>query len=233
MTYSAPTSRFAASSQPVSPIVAFWNDTLAPKFLTYRHILEGGLSRHSAKVFPRLDIREGEHVLDVGCGFGDTTRSLARIVGQNGHVTGVDCCPDFLDRAKSDLDASGLGNVIYRVADVETGLPEQRYDSVFARFGTMFFVDPVAGLRKINASLKPGGRMTHIVWRDRSENPWLSSARSVLLKHLPQPDADAPSCGPGPFSMADPELVGAQMKDAGFINIAFERIDAKVLVGAP
>lgn len=222
---------FEASGRPASPIVEFWNHTLAPKFLTYRHILEGGLSRHSAQVFPRLDIQMGEQVLDVGCGFGDTTLSLARLVGQSGHVTGVDCCPDFLDLAQSDQDASGLGNVTFSVADVESGLPEQRYDSVFARFGTMFFVNPVAGLRQIHASLRPGGRMTHIVWRDRSENPWLSAARSVLLEHLPQPDADAPSCGPGPFSMADPELVGAQMKAAGFIDIAFEKIDAKVLVG--
>ncbi|PSL17792.1 class I SAM-dependent methyltransferase [Shimia abyssi] len=224
-------SRFGSSGTPVSPIVEFWNNTLAPKFLTYRHILEGGLSRHGDQVFPLIDIRKGERLLDVGCGFGDMTLALARKVGQCGHVTGVDCCPDFLNVAQSDLDVSGLGNVTYHVADAESGLPKQRFDSIFARFGTMFFVNPVAGLHSMCTALRPGGRMTHIVWRDRSENPWLDAARSVLLEHLPQPETDAPSCGPGPFSMADPKLVCTQMKAAGFMDISFQKIDAMVLVG--
>ncbi|MCK0171739.1 class I SAM-dependent methyltransferase [Aliiroseovarius sp. S1123] len=216
---------------PVSPIVEFWNDVLAPKFLTYRHILEGGLSRHSAQVFPRLEIQNGAQVLDVGCGFGDTTLALARMVGTSGHVTGVDCCPDFVNVAQSELRSSGLANANFHVADAEVHLPEQQYDSVFARFGTMFFVNPVSGLRTMRKALRPGGRLTHIVWRHRAENPWLAAARSVLLEHLPQPDADAPCCGPGPFSMADPTLVRTQMEAAGFTDISFEKIDAQVLVG--
>ncbi|WP_282181920.1 class I SAM-dependent methyltransferase [Aliiroseovarius marinus] len=228
MTKIDPTIPFAV---PISPIVEFWNDVLAPKVLTYRHILEGGLSHHSAQVFPRLEIQNGARVLDVGCGFGDTTLELARKVGPMGHVTGVDCCPDFVDIAQTELRSSGLGNVEFHVADAEANLPEQQYDSVFARFGTMFFVNPVSGLRTVRKALRPGGRLTHIVWRQRAENPWLAAARSVLLEHLPQPDANAPSCGPGPFSMADPTLVRNQMEAAGFTDISFEKIDAQVLVG--
>ncbi|NDW53835.1 class I SAM-dependent methyltransferase [Aliiroseovarius sp. PrR006] len=216
---------------PVSPIVEFWKDVLAPKFLTYRHILEGGLSRHSAQVFPRLEIQNGARVLDVGCGFGDTTLALARMVGPKGHVSGIDCCPDFVDVAQTELQSSEIGNAEFHVADAENNLPERQYDNVFARFGTMFFVNPVSGLRTMRKALRPGGRLTHIVWRQRAENPWLAAARSVLLKHLPQPDADAPSCGPGPFSMADPAVVRTQMEAAGFTDISFEKIDAKVLVG--
>jgi len=218
-------------SAPASPIVEFWNDILAPKFIAYRHILEGGLARHSDQVFPRLDIGDGDRILDVGCGFGDSTLTLAKAVGPQGSVTGVDCCPDFLSVAQSELSRSGPSNVDFRVADAEAGLPQSRYDMVFARFGTMFFANPVNGLRNLRDALRPGGRVAHIVWRTRDENPWLAAARSVLLRHLPQPDADAPSCGPGPFSMAEPELVRRQMRAAGFYGIAFERIDAPVLVG--
>jgi hypothetical protein len=80
-------------------------------------------------------------------------------------------------------------------------------------------------------SLKPGGRMTHIVWRRREDNPAWQTAKDIALKYLPEPGADADTCGPGPFSMGNPEVVEAQMKGAGYENISFERVDEKVLVG--
>src|SRR6185369_14954813 len=49
--------------------VRFWNDVLAPKFIRFKHILVDGLSHHSEAVFPSLPVNEGDHVLDVGCGF--------------------------------------------------------------------------------------------------------------------------------------------------------------------
>ena len=52
--------------------VDFWNEVLVPKFVKYRHILVGGLAHHSAKILPSLDIGDGDSVVDVGCGFGDT-----------------------------------------------------------------------------------------------------------------------------------------------------------------
>jgi hypothetical protein len=70
-----------------------------------------------------------------------------------------------------------------------------------------------------------------IVWRDMADNPWLGAAKAVALKHLPQPGDDARTCGPGPFSMADQELVTAQMKAAGYTDIHFERVDAPVRMG--
>jgi hypothetical protein len=56
--------------------------------------------------------------------------------------------------------------------------------------------------------------MTMIVWRTRADNPWLTLAKEVLLRHLPPVKEDAASCGPGPFSMADPESVTRQLRIA-------------------
>ena len=216
---------------PASPLVEFWNDILVPKCLAYQHILVGGLSRHSDHVFPDLPVHQGQNILDVGCGFGDTAIALARKTGPAGHVLGVDCCPAFLERARQYADQSQASNVGFACADAERFLPRGSFDQVFSRFGTMFFANPVAGLRNMRQALKPGGRLTHIVWRQRTDNPWLAAARDVLLEMLPQPDDNAPSCGPGPFSMADPDLTRNQMAAAGFHDITFKRIDAMVLVG--
>jgi ubiquinone/menaquinone biosynthesis C-methylase UbiE len=214
-----------------SPLVDFWNDTLAPKFIRYRHVLEGGLSRHSEIVFPMLGVAQGQRILDVGCGFGDTAIALARATGPMGAVLGVDCCQAFLDLARQEAAQDQVSNVTFCCADVEQGLDEPQFDMVFARFGTMFFANPVAGLRAIRTCLKPGGRLAHIVWRQRVDNPWLITARDILRQFLPAPGEDAVTCGPGPFSMADEAVTRAQMEAAGFTDIRFERVDAKVLVG--
>lgn len=214
-----------------TPFVQFWNEVLAPKFIRFKHILVGGLSRHSEVVFPTLPVRRGDQVLDVGCGFGDTAIRLAEMVGPTGQVIGVDCCDAFLDHARAEVRARGLSNVCFSRADAEIALPTNQFDFVFARFGTMFFANPVAGLRNMRKALRPGGRMVHIVWRDRADNPWLSMAKDVVLRFLPPPGADAQTCGPGPFSMADEAMVRAMMKSAGYSDIEFRRVDAPVMVG--
>jgi ubiquinone/menaquinone biosynthesis C-methylase UbiE len=211
--------------------VQFWNTVLAPKFIRFRHILVGGLTLHSEAIFPTLPVRLGDRALDVGCGFGDTAIKLARLVGPKGEVVGVDCCDAFLEIADKDIRASGLTNIRLMRGDAEIALPPDEFDFVFARFGTMFFANPVAGLRNMRRSLRPGGRMVHIVWRNRADNPWLSMARDVVLRFLPPPGPDALTCGPGPFSMSDEATVRAMMKVAGYADVEFRRVDAPVFVG--
>lgn len=214
-----------------TPFVRFWNEVLGPKFIRFKHILVDGLTQHSAAVFPTLPVHAGDRVLDVGCGFGDTAIRLARVVSPSGKVVGIDCCDAFLDHARRDARASGLTNVSFVRGDAEMALPTEQYDFVFARFGTMFFANPVAGLRNMRKALRPGGRMVHIVWRDRADNPWLSMAKDVVLRFLPPPGPDAQTCGPGPFSMSDEPTVRAMMMSAGYDEIEFRRVDAPVFVG--
>ena len=214
-----------------SPLVDFWNDVLAPKFIRYRHVLVGGLSRHSEIVFPMLAVEKGQRILDVGCGFGDTAIELANATGPDGDVVGVDCCEAFLNHAWAAAERQWVPNLRFLCGDVERGLDERPFDMVFARFGTMFFANPVAGLRAMRACLKPGGRLAHIVWRERDANPWLIEARDIVRRYLPPPGKNAATCGPGPFSMADEAVTRAQMEAAGFEDIRFRRVDAKVQVG--
>ncbi len=211
--------------------VKFWNKVLEPKFTKYRHILQGGLSRHSAAIVPELPLTKGMSVLDVGCGWGDMSIQVAEIVGPKGRVVGIDCVEAFLEEARSDAAAKGFRNVEFHRGDAEIALPENEFDYVVARFGTMFFTNPVVALRHMRLALKPGGRMTHIVWRRREDNPAWQAANEIALQHLPPPGEDADTCGPGPFSMGNQETVTLMMKSAGYDNIRFNRVDEKIMVG--
>ena len=139
--------------------------------------------------------------------------------------------PKFVKFARADAAAAGVTNVTFVEGDVQ-GYPfEPTYDFCFARFGTQFFENPVAGLRSMRSSLRPGGIMTMIVWRTIDDNPWLGMPKEIILRHLPPPGEDARTCGPGPFSMADEEMVTKQLEIAGYDAIEFERIDAPLMVG--
>jgi ubiquinone/menaquinone biosynthesis C-methylase UbiE len=211
--------------------VDFWNEVLVPKFTKYRHILVGGLAHHSAKIFPSLEVGEGDKVVDVGCGFGDTAILFAQRVGPRGSVLGIDCCDGFIEFGRRDAKAAGIDNVSFVVGDVQSYPFQPDHDFCFSRFGTQFFENPVAGLKNMRASLRPGGVMTMIVWRTIDDNPWLGLPREIVLQYLPPPGEDGRSCGPGPFSMANQDMVTKQLEISGYTDIDFERVDAPLMVG--
>jgi ubiquinone/menaquinone biosynthesis C-methylase UbiE len=151
----SPPAQAKAATAEDTAFVQFWNEVLAPKFVRFKHVLVGGLTRHSEAIFPSLPVRQGDRVLDVGCGFGDTAIKLADLVGPQGEVVGIDCCDAFLDYARKDIEARGLSNVKLVRGDAEVALPESQFDFVFSRFGTMFFANPVAGLRNMRKALRP------------------------------------------------------------------------------
>ena len=210
---------------------AFWNNVLVAKFERFRDILQHGLSLHSDVPLRTLSLAPGARVLDVGCGWGDTALDLARLVGPTGYVLGLDCCEKFLESGRHDARAAGLANVEFVTADVQTYRIAEPFDFCFSRFGMMFFASPVAAMRNLRAALKPGAHLMFIVWRELADNAWMRVPKEIALAYLPPPGDDAQSCGPGPFSMASPATVTAQLEAAGFVDARFERVDGPVRVG--
>ena len=212
--------------------VAFWNNVLAEKFERFRNILMEGLSYHSKVPLENLQLKRGSKVVDVGCGWGDTAIELAKMVGPAGFVLGLDCCDKFLDKGRKDAENVGVKNVRFVAADVQTYPFEPEFDLCFSRFGMMFFENPVVAMRNVRKALKIGGKLMFVTWRVIADNPWLGLPKEVVLRFLPPPGEDAQTCGPGPFSMADPSVVTAQLLAAGFEEPSFERTDGPVMVGS-
>jgi ubiquinone/menaquinone biosynthesis C-methylase UbiE len=209
-----------------------WNTVLFDKFVRHREVLVAGLGAHGARALALHPPAPGERVVDIGCGFGDTTIELARRVGANGRAVGVDAAARFIDSARADAARAGATNATFEVADVEAGVPGGPYDRAFSRMGTMFFASPVIALRNIRKALRSDGALCIVVWRKKDANEYLCAPELVVRELLGEPEkGDQVTCGPGPFSMASADVVGDQLVAAGFTDIAFARSDIAVQIG--
>jgi ubiquinone/menaquinone biosynthesis C-methylase UbiE len=215
-------------------VIEAWNTVLYDKFVRFKHLLVAGLAGHSDEVLKRNLYSDGAKVLDVGCGFGDSTIRIARSIGPHGEAFGVDCAQNFVRAAEREATEARVSNAHFFTADVQGDDLRGPYDYAFSRFGTMFFTMPGVALRNIRAALKPGGVLTQIVWRKREDNPWLHDAELKVREIVPvvsHEDTNQVHCGPGPFSMAGPDMVSSMMKSAGFTGITFERFDTDICIG--
>jgi SAM-dependent methyltransferase len=206
-----------------------WNGVLFDRFLKYRDVVIPSLSEHGRIAIELCPPKQGDRVLDVGCGFGDSAQLLGETVGPLGSVLGVDVAPRFIEIARSESSAD---NVRFEVCDVEVATFDEAFDYAFSRFGTMFFANPVAALRNVRRALVPDGRLVSVVWRQKLDNPWLYRAELAVkpLVEIPE-ETDEPRCGPGPFSMADADTVTAQLLAAGFVDVALRRLDLPLRLG--
>jgi SAM-dependent methyltransferase len=209
-----------------------WSGPLFDCFVRYRDLVTGGLGAHGETALRGHPPRPGERVVDLGCGFGDTTQRLAELVGAGGEALGVDVAEPFIEVARREAEEAGAGNVRFAVADVQATEFEETFDYAFSRMGIMFFANPVQALRNVRTGLTPGGRLCAVVWRRKLDNDWVRRAEEVVEEYLEHPEeTDEPTCGPGPFSMANADTVSEQLTIAGFEEIALQRCDLPLKIG--
>jgi ubiquinone/menaquinone biosynthesis C-methylase UbiE len=209
-----------------------WNGVLFDRFLRFRDIVTTGLGAHGDHALRLHPPRPGDRALDVGCGFGDTTRRLAELVGPEGEAVGVDAAQRFIDAARRETAQAGVANARFIANDVQACELDGGFDYVFSRFGTMFFANPVVALRNVRQALVPGGRLCVVVWRRKLDNDWLHRAERVAERFLTRPETtDQPTCGPGPFSMADADTTTDALVHAGFEDISLHRCDIAIKIG--
>src|SRR5688572_6620908 len=165
--------------QPNEEAIEAWDTVLFDKFVRFRPLVTRGLGRHGDVAIARLAPAPGSSVIDLGCGFGDTTQQLARLVGPSGSVVGVDAAPRFIEGAQREAVEAGVANVRFFTADVQTADLGGPYDYAFSRFGVMFFASPVQALRNVAKSLVSGGKLGFVCWRKREDNAWLHEAEKV------------------------------------------------------
>jgi len=174
-------------------------------------------------------IGEGDLVLDVGCGTGQTARDAARAASA-GSALGVDLSSRMLDFASRLAAEEGVTNVTFAQADAQIHPFEPgAYDVVISRTAAMFFGDLVAAFRNIGRALRPGGRLVLVTWQPLAGNEWIREISGALAagRDLLAPPRDAP----GPFALSDPDRVRSVLTSAGFTDIELDGTTAGMWFG--
>jgi arsenite methyltransferase len=105
-------------------------------------------------------IREGEVVVDLGCGGGMDVFLAARKVGSSGRVIGIDMTTEMLERARAGQQKLGLTNIEFHRSTIDKlPLPDNSVDCVISNCVINLVPDKLAVFREILRVLKPGGRM--------------------------------------------------------------------------
>jgi SAM-dependent methyltransferase len=200
------------------------------KVITHVSGYDAELRRHDRLLRRACAVQAHEHVLDLGCGAGHTTRQAAR-AARDGSALGVDVSAPAIERARELARSEGPGNVAFEVADAQVHrFAPERFDVAISRFGTMFFDDPTAAFANIGRALRPGGRLVMMVWQSWERNEWSVAIRGSLAE--PGEPVTAPSAAPDPFSLADPPVVERILGAAGFGDVGFADVREPVHYGA-
>ena len=199
---------------------------MAPGWERWREQIEATSVPMREWMLREVTPRDGDTILELAAGFGDTSHAAAALVGPGGKVICTDFSPVMVDIAHRRGEELGLTNVEYRVVDAERiELHDDSVDGVLCRCGYMLMPDPPAALAETRRVLRPGGRVAVAVWREAERNPWISIVARMLLErgHVPPPEPGAP----GMFTMARDERVREHLEGAGFTVLRLEEVPVR------
>jgi SAM-dependent methyltransferase len=187
------------------------------------------LRLHNDLLHRAYALRRDDHVLDIGCGTGQTTREAARMAA-GGRAVGIDSSARMIARARELAEVEGFLNVTFVNADAQLHpFRSELFDVAISRFGTMFFRDPVVAFANIARALRSAGRLVMMVWQVHEHNEWsveieksLAGAEGALP---PAPEAL------DPFSLGDPDIVVRTLDAAGFADVTFTDVHEPIYYG--
>ncbi len=215
----------AASSNAAQ--IEHWNSGAGRTWARFQELLDRQIEPLGRAAIDVLKPEEGEHIIDIGCGCGQTSIDLAGRVGAAGAVVGVDISQPMLEVALRRSRLVPTLPVTFRMLDAQSDDLGSGFDAAFSRFGVMFFSDPVAAFANIRKSLKPRARFAFVCWRSLNENPWMLAPLQAALPLLP-PLAPPDPAAPGPFAFADPSRIHSILDVAGFGSRNVSRLDARI-----
>jgi SAM-dependent methyltransferase len=196
-------------------------DELAPRWERGRVLLWEATRAVSAWLVERLDPQEGQVILDIAAGTGETGFLAAARLGVEGRLITSDRSPEMLAAAERVAAELGVVNAEFRLLDAQRlALDEASVDGVICRFGYILKGEALQEMRRV---LRPGGRLVFAVWAERERNDWMTIPTGVLVERgrLAPPN--------------DEELALSRRRNAGGIEAAVRDagFDAVELVEQP
>jgi SAM-dependent methyltransferase len=196
----------------------YWTEQGGPEWVRNESRYDAMLSALGDDVLRAADLRPGERVLDVGCGFGSMTIEAAKAVAPDGVVLGVDISSPMIERAIAK--AAGTPNVEFTVDDGQTmERREPPFDVVVSRMGVMFFDDPVAAFANLASGTTADARLAFACWQALADNRWMGVVAEVFAPYLSEPLPIPPPRTPGPMAFAEADYVTGLLEAAGWGHV--------------
>lgn len=175
-------------------------------------------AQSTQRMLELAEVRAGDRVLELACGPGGLGLAAAERVGPGGEVVLTDVAEEMTAIAAARAAELGLGNVAFRLLDLERiDEPDASYDVVLCREGLMFALEPARAVGEIRRVLRPGGRVAIAVWAARERNPWLGLVMDVVSAQIGAP---VPPPGiPGPFALGDADKLRGLLDGAGLTDV--------------
>jgi SAM-dependent methyltransferase len=198
-----------------------WN-SVAPGWEASAEFVDGHLALATERLLDGAGIGEGDDVLDLAAGPGGAGLAAAGRVGPNGSVVLSDVADEMVAVAARRAEADP--RVSTAVFDQGAIVAEDgQFDAVISRHGLMFIEDAPGAVHEAARVLRPGGRYAAMTWGPRDLNPWLGLVLDAVGEQFGVPFP--PPSVRGPFSLDDPELLTAVLRDGGLAGVQVETIE--------
>jgi SAM-dependent methyltransferase len=205
---------------------AQWEDA-AEAWHRWGPAIENWLGQATERMLDAAGVTTGSRVLDVAAGAGGQSLAAARRVGPSGHVLATDISPAILEYAAKAAADAGLLNVTTRELDGEDLAVEAgAFDAVISRVGLIYFPDQQQALAGMRAALRPGGRLSAVVYSTADRNGFFAIPVGIIRRRAQLPP---PAPGqPGPFSLGGPGVAEEALAKAGFSDISVTAVPSPV-----
>ena len=202
--------------------IEIWR-TAAPGWDRQRALFWEASHALSERMIELLTLEQGERVIEIAAGPGDTGFLAAGLVGPTGSLLSTDAAPEMVDIARRRAEELGLTNVDFAVSDAaELTLESEAFDAAICRFGVMLVPDSARAVAEVARVVRPGGRVVYAVWAEPARNPWMTAPGRAAqeLGLIGPPELDAP----GPFRLAAPGALRALAESAGLVGLHEEEV---------
>ena len=206
---------------------AFWSGKGGEIWVTKQDSMDIMLSPLGEEAIKKLNLSSNENVLDIGCGCGSTTISIANEILNNGTISGIDISVPMIEKAKRSVNDLSISNIDFFVKDVQTeNLGKNIFSSAYSRFGVMFFDDPFKAFSNILTSIEESGKLSFVCWQSPKLNPWQSLSVQAVREFIDLPSP--PKRNPGPFAFQEKDYVNDILKKAGFKDIQIDDFQREI-----